>query len=65
VPFFSEIASTSSGLARLVAIAKAPVIPVFIVRPASKRTHRIEIQDEIALQHTSVPAAEIEENHVV
>jgi KDO2-lipid IV(A) lauroyltransferase len=62
VPFFNEIASTSSGLARLVAITQAPVIPVFIVRQPGKRTHRIEIQDQITLQHTGDAAADIEEN---
>jgi len=62
VPFFNEIAATSSGLARLVAISDAPVIPVFIVRDPSRRTHRIEIQDEIRVQRTSDPAADIEEN---
>jgi Kdo2-lipid IVA lauroyltransferase/acyltransferase len=41
VPFFNEIASTSSGLARLVAITGAPVLPVFLVRQADKRSHRI------------------------
>jgi KDO2-lipid IV(A) lauroyltransferase len=62
VPFFGEIASTSSGLARLVAITGAPVLPVFIVRQPDKRTHRIEIQEEIAMQHTGDAAADIEEN---
>ena len=62
VPFFGEIASTSSGLARLAAITGAPVLPVFIVRQPAKRTHRIEIQDEIAMQRTGDAAADIEEN---
>ncbi len=47
---------------RLVAITGAPVFPVFIGRQPSKRTHRIEIQDEIAMQHTTDAAADIEEN---
>jgi Kdo2-lipid IVA lauroyltransferase/acyltransferase len=62
VPFFSEIAATSSGLARLVALTGAPVLPAFIVRQSGKRTHRIEIQDEIAMQRTADVAADIEEN---
>jgi Kdo2-lipid IVA lauroyltransferase/acyltransferase len=62
VPFFGEIASTSRGLARLVAITGAPVLPVFIVRQPAKRTHRIEIQDEIIMQRTGNATADIEEN---
>ena len=62
VPFFSEIASTSSGLARLAALTGAPVLPVFIVRLPAKRTHRIEIQNEIAMQRTGDTAVDIEEN---
>ncbi len=62
VPFFGEIAATASGLARLVAISGAPVMPVFIVREADRRTHRIEIQDEIPIQRTADAAADIEEN---
>jgi len=62
VPFFSEIVATSSGLARLVALTGAPVLPVFLVRQLDQRTHRIEIQDEIAMQRTADVAADIEEN---
>jgi KDO2-lipid IV(A) lauroyltransferase len=62
VPFFNEIAATSSGLARLVAISGAPVIPVFIVREPNRRTHRIEVQDEVPVQRTSDAAADITEN---
>jgi len=62
VPFFNEVAATSSGLARLVAISGAPVVPVFIVREPNLRTHRIEIQDEIPVQRTDDSAADIEEN---
>jgi len=62
VPLFSEIASTSSGLARLAAISGAPVLPVFIVRQPAKRMHFIEIQDEIAMQRTGDAAVDIEEN---
>lgn len=62
VPFFNEIASTTTGLARLVAISGAPVIPAFMVRQPDHRTHRIEIQHEIPIQRSADPAADIEEN---
>ena len=62
VPFFNEIAATTSGLARLVAISGAPVVPVFIVREPNKRTHRIEIQDEIPIQRSGDAGADIVEN---
>jgi Kdo2-lipid IVA lauroyltransferase/acyltransferase len=62
VPFFGELAATSSGLARLVALSGAPVVPVFIVRQPDMRSHRIEIQDQIPLQQTNDPAADIEQN---
>lgn len=62
VPFFTEIAATSSGLARLAALSGAPVAPVFIVRQPDGRSHVIEIQEEIPLQRTNDVAADIEEN---
>ena len=62
VPFFSELAATSSALARLVAISGAPVIPVFIVRERGRLRHRIEILDEIPEQRSGDPAADIAEN---
>ncbi|MGO9263667.1 MAG: lysophospholipid acyltransferase family protein [Candidatus Binataceae bacterium] len=62
VPFFNELAATTTGLARLVAISGAPVIPAFIVRQPDHRTHVIEIQDEIPIQRSADPAADIEEN---
>ena len=62
VPFFGELAATSSGLARLVAISRAPVAPVYLVRQPDRRSHRIEIFDEIEVQRTGDPAADIEEN---
>src|SRR5262249_45227792 len=52
VPFFGEPAATSSGLARLVAIAEVPVVPVFLVREPNQRRHRIEILDEIPIQRS-------------
>jgi Kdo2-lipid IVA lauroyltransferase/acyltransferase len=62
VPFFGEIAATSGGLARLAGFTGAPVIPVFLVRQPDKRRHRIEIQEEIAMQRTDDAAADILEN---
>lgn len=62
VPFFGEPASSSSGLARLVAITGAPVVPVFIVRRPDRRSHRIEILDEIPIRRGGDAAADMEEN---
>jgi KDO2-lipid IV(A) lauroyltransferase len=62
VPFFSEIAATSSGLARLVAHSGAPVVPAFIVRQPDQRSHRIEIFDEIPIQCSADSGADIAEN---
>lgn len=61
-PFFGEPAATSSGLARLVAIAEVPVVPVFLLRQRNRRLHRIEILDEIPIQRSEDPSADIEEN---
>ncbi len=62
VPFFAEIAATSSGVARLVRISGAPVIPVFIIREPDMRSHRIDIQDALPMQRTEDAAADVEEN---
>jgi KDO2-lipid IV(A) lauroyltransferase len=62
VPFFGEPAATTSGLARMVAMSGAPVIPAFIVREKDGRHHRIEIQDEIPIQHTGDGEADVHEN---
>jgi Kdo2-lipid IVA lauroyltransferase/acyltransferase len=62
VPFFGELAATASGLARLVAISKAAVVPVFIVRRPDMRSHRIEIQDEVPIQRSGDADADIQEN---
>jgi Kdo2-lipid IVA lauroyltransferase/acyltransferase len=62
VPFFGEPAATTSGLARMVLISGAPVIPAFIVREPDGRHHRIEIQDEIPIQHTDNAEADVLEN---
>lgn len=62
VPFFNELAATTSGLARLVALSGAPVVPVFIIREPDMRSHRIEIGDEIAIERSGDPKADIEDN---
>jgi KDO2-lipid IV(A) lauroyltransferase len=40
----------------------APVVPAFIVREPDGRHHRIEIQDEIPIQHTDNAEADVLEN---
>lgn len=62
VPFFGEPAATTSGLARLAVMSGAPVVPVFIVREPDGRNHRIEIHDEIVVQRSTDPAADLVEN---
>jgi KDO2-lipid IV(A) lauroyltransferase len=64
VPFFGELAATHSGLARLVSIAGAPVVPVFIVREGNSRNHRIVILDAIPIQRTGDIEADIRANTV-
>lgn len=43
VPFFSRLASTSSGLAGLALASSVPVVPAFLVREQGSWRHRIEI----------------------
>ncbi|MGH8338316.1 MAG: lysophospholipid acyltransferase family protein, partial [Gammaproteobacteria bacterium] len=62
VPFFNEIAATASGLARLVAIAGASVVPVFIIRQPDGRSHKIEAQDEVPVQRSGNAEADTIEN---
>ncbi len=62
VPFFGELAATTSGLARLARRSGAAVVPVFIIRDSNHRTHRILIQDEIPLQRSSDAEADMLEN---
>jgi KDO2-lipid IV(A) lauroyltransferase len=62
VPFFNEPAATTSGLARLVAISKCPVLPAFIVRQPDMRSHKIEIMEEVPIQRTGDADADIHEN---
>ena len=62
LPFFGELAATSSGLARLVDISGATVVPVFIVRQPDNRSHRIVVKDAIPLQKSADRDADVEEN---
>jgi KDO2-lipid IV(A) lauroyltransferase len=62
VPFFGELAATSSGLARLVRIAQVPIAPVFILRNPDGRTHRIVVGEELAVVRTADAEADIVEN---
>lgn len=62
VPFFGELAATSRTLARLVRMSGALVAPVFIVRQPDSRSHRIVIQDLIALAETGDAEADAAEN---
>jgi KDO2-lipid IV(A) lauroyltransferase len=62
VPFFGELAATTSGLARLAMISGAPVVPAFIVRDPNHRTHRIEIMEEVSVQRTGDIDADVLEN---
>ncbi|HUY25779.1 MAG TPA: lysophospholipid acyltransferase family protein [Candidatus Binataceae bacterium] len=62
VPFFGELAATTSGLARLAMISGAPVVPAFIVRDPNHRTHRIEIMEQVPVQRTGDTDADVLEN---
>lgn len=62
LPFFGELAATSSGPARLALISGAPVMPVFIVRQPDQRSHRIVIEEEIPIRRSGDTQADIEEN---
>ncbi len=62
VPFFGEPAATASGVARMVAISGAPVMPVFIVRQPGGRSHIIEVYDEVPIQRSGDPEADALEN---
>lgn len=43
VPFFSRLASTSTGLAGLALAADVPVVPAFLIRENGSWRHRIEV----------------------
>lgn len=62
VPFFGEMAATTSGLARLAMISGAPIVPAFIVRDPNHRTHFIEIMEEVPVQRTGDLDADVLEN---
>ncbi|HTT75903.1 MAG TPA: lysophospholipid acyltransferase family protein [Candidatus Binataceae bacterium] len=62
VPFFNEIAATASGLARLVAISGASVVPVVIIRQPGGRSHKIEAQEEVPVQRSGDAEADLMEN---
>jgi KDO2-lipid IV(A) lauroyltransferase len=62
VPFFNEIAATASGLARLVAISGASVVPVVIIRQPDGRSHKIEAQEEVPVQRSGDAEADVAEN---
>ena len=57
-----KLAATASGLARLVAISRAPVVPAFIVREPNSGRHRIEMQDEVPMQRSGDTEADMAEN---
>lgn len=62
VPFFGEPAATSSGLARVVAISGAAVMPAFMVRQPDLVHHKIVIEHEVPVQRSRDAQADIEEN---
>lgn len=62
VPLFGELAATASGLARLARMSGSAVVPVFIVRDPNRRTHRIVIEGELALQRSADAEADVLEN---
>ena len=62
VPFLGELAATTSGLARLVQISGAPVVPVFLVRQPDNRTHHLLIGDKVEVQRSDDATADVEEN---
>lgn len=62
VPFFGELAATSSGLARIAMKLDAPVVPAFIIRQPDMRSHVIELSPEIPLARTGDTDADVAEN---
>ncbi len=61
-PFFGIPASTNSGLARLVASARAPVYAAVIVREGSSTRHRVLVGPEIEVVRTDDRDADTMEN---
>lgn len=61
VPFFSRLASTSSGLAGLALASNVPVIPAFLVREHGSWRHRFEILPPIELVRTGDQETDLRE----
>jgi KDO2-lipid IV(A) lauroyltransferase len=59
VDVFGVAASTTPGPARLAALGRAPIIPVFLVREGESARHRIVVLPEIVLQRTGDREADI------
>lgn len=62
VPFFSELAATSAGLARLARMAQAAVVPAFILRNADGRSHRVVVREPVQLVESDDLEADLTEN---
>lgn len=60
VPFFSRLASTSSGLAGLALASNVPVIPAVLVRENGSWRHRIEIFPPVEPVRTGDQASDLE-----
>lgn len=61
VPFFSRLASTSSGLAGLALASNVPVIPAFLVREHGSWRHRFEILPPIEIVRTGDQETDLRE----
>jgi Kdo2-lipid IVA lauroyltransferase/acyltransferase len=60
VPFFSRLASTSTGLAGLALASGVPVIPVFLVRENGSWRHHIILLPSVAPIRTGDQAADLQ-----
>jgi len=60
VPFFSRLASTSTGLAGLALASGVPVIPVFLVRESGSWRHRIILLPSVAPIRTGDQEADLQ-----
>jgi KDO2-lipid IV(A) lauroyltransferase len=61
VPFFSHLASTTSGLAGLALVSGVPVIPAVLVREHGSWRHRIEILPPVEPVHTGNQETDLRE----
>jgi len=61
VPFFSRLASTSSGLAGLALASGVPVIPAFLVREHGSWQHRLEVLPPVEPVRTGDQEADLRE----